>query len=77
MNYEMVPRPLIALLEGLLLIVFRKKISIFLEKAYQKFPTNKISEQFYKISYKVNPIYIFILGLVFILISIMTLFQNG
>ena len=77
MNHEMIPRSLIALLEGLLLIIFRKQISIFLEKTYQKFPTNKIGEQFYKISYKVDPMYILILGLVFILISIMTLFQNG
>jgi hypothetical protein len=75
MSAQLFPGPLIVTLQGVLLIIFRKKISIFLEKAYEKVPTNKISRQFYKISYKVSPIYIAILGVVFIMISFLMLFQ--
>lgn len=72
---QIFPGPLIGIAQGVLLIIFRKKISIALEKAYKKFPTNKISEQFYKISYKVNPIYIAILGVIFIAMSVIAIFQ--
>jgi hypothetical protein len=75
MSAQLVPGPLIGFLEGLLLIIFRKKISIYLEKAYEKFPTNKISGQFYKISYKVNPWYIASLGVVIIVMSIVAVLQ--
>ncbi len=69
------PGPLMGITYGILLIIFRKKISIYLEKAYQKFPTNKISEQFYKLSYKVNPIYIAILGIIIIAFGVIGMFQ--
>ncbi len=69
------PGPLIGMAQGVLLIIFREKISIFLEKSFQKFPTNKISEQFYKISYKVNPLYIAMLGIIFIALSVVSVFQ--
>lgn len=58
--------PLVGILQGLLLIIFREQISIFLEKVYKNFPTNKISSQFYKMSYQVRPVYIGILGAVLI-----------
>ncbi len=75
-NPQMIPGSLVSLAEGLLLIVFRSKISVFLERSYRKFPTNKISEQFYKVSYKVNPIYIAVLGCVFLIIAFIRLFQQ-
>ncbi len=66
---------MIGMAQGVLLIIFRKKISIALEKIYQKFPTNKISGQFYNISYKVNPIYIAMLGVTVIAMSVIAVFQ--
>ncbi len=72
----LVTGPPVGIAEGTLLIVFRKKIGVFLEKIYRKFPTNKISGQFYTISYKVNPVYIAILGCVIILLSCLALFRQ-
>ncbi len=72
---QIFPGPVIGMAQGVLLIIFRKKISIFLEKIFKCFPTNKISEQFYKISYKVNPLYIALLGVIFIALSVIAVFQ--
>jgi hypothetical protein len=70
MESQLFPDQLKGVLIGSLLIIFRKKISIFLEKFYKNFPISKIISQSYDISYRVNPIYITILGLVIIGIAI-------
>lgn len=70
MKSQLLPEQLKGVLYGLLLIIFRKKISIFLEKVYKNFPIiGKIGSQ-YGISYRVNPIYITIFGVVIIAVSI-------
>ncbi len=72
---QIVTGPLIGIAQGILLILFRKKLSSALERAYEKAPTNKISRQFYNMSYKVNPVYIAILGIIFIAVSVIAMFQ--
>lgn len=63
------------ILWGLLLKLSRANISVCLEKAFKKFPSNKKSAQFYKVSYKVNPVYIASVGVVFICFSVFAMFQ--
>ncbi len=75
MSISQIFHGMIGIAEGVLLIVFRKKLSIALEKSFQKLSCNKINEQFYKLSYKVNPIYIAILGVIFIMIGVIAAFQ--
>jgi len=75
MSINQVFHGMIGITQGVLLIIFRRKISIALEKTYQKFPSNKINEQFYELSYKVNPIYITILGVILIALGVIAMFQ--
>jgi hypothetical protein len=70
------PPQLRGVLIGVLLIVLRKQISTFLEKVYRKFPTNKISSQFYSISYRIRPVFLTILGVIIIGFSVLSYFST-
>jgi hypothetical protein len=76
MGPNLFPPQLKGVVIGLLFIIFRKPVSAFLEKVYQKFPTNKISGQFYKMSYRVRPVFLTILGVIIIGFSVLSYFST-
>jgi hypothetical protein len=54
---------------GVLLIVFRNKVAIYLEKIFIKFPKYRDGAKSLNYQYSVKPIYLVILGVIFILIA--------
>ena len=66
--------PIQGIIVGILLIVLRCKISIFLRKSVEKFPKYKDGEITFNLKYGIRPIFIIILGALFILISCYGLF---
>ena len=62
--------PIQGFLVGLLLIVFRKIVAVYIEKAFKKFPKYEEGTKSLHYQYVVKPIYITILGGIFILIAL-------
>ena len=61
--------PLQGFVIGFLLIIFRNKISFFLQQSVKKFPKYKDGEKTFNLNYSVKPIFILILGAIFITIA--------
>ena len=66
--------PIQGIIVGILLIVFRCKVSILLRKSVERFPKYKDGEETFNLKYGIRPIFIIILGALFILISCHGLF---
>jgi hypothetical protein len=66
--------PIQGIVVGVLLIVFRDKVAIFLRKSVERFPKYKDGEKTFNLKYSIRPIFIIILGVLFILISCYGLF---
>ena len=58
---------------GILAIIYRRKVSLFIQKAYEKFPKYEDGVKAFKISFTVRPIFITILAAIWILISLISL----
>ena len=64
---------IIPIIFGILAIIYRQKVSIFIQKAYEKFPKYEDGVKAFKISFTVRPVFITILATIWILISLMSL----
>jgi hypothetical protein len=60
---------------GIALIVFRKKVCVFLQKTYEKFPKYEDGIKTFNIKFTVRPFFITILGSIIIFMSIVGLIQ--
>jgi len=58
---------------GILAIIYRRKVSLFIQKTYEKFPKYEDGVKAFKISFTVRPVFITILAVIWILISLMSL----
>ena len=58
---------------GILAIIYRRKVSLFIQKAYEKFPKYEDGVKVFKISFTARPVFITILAVIWILISLMSL----
>jgi len=67
--------PLQGIIIGLCLIIFKEKVSRFLQKAFEKFPKYEDGAKSLNMKFEVRPVYLTILGLIFILISIAGFFE--
>ncbi|WPD24831.1 MAG: hypothetical protein SD837_09745 [Candidatus Electrothrix scaldis] len=66
--------PIRALVIGLLLIFFKKKVSQLIPKTFEKFPKYEEGAKVLKVKFEVNPNYIAVLGVVYIFIALRTFF---
>ena len=55
---------------GVILIVFRHKAANYIQKAFTKFPKYEDGAKTLNFQYSVKPIYLAILGVIFILIAV-------
>jgi len=60
---------------GLLFIIYRNKIALYLEKLIKFFPKYKEGEDLFKPTYTVRPFFFIILGLIYILMGFRALFS--
>jgi len=60
---------------GLCLIIFRKKVSQFIQKAFEKFPKYEEGINSQNVKFEVRPIHITIIGLIFLFIAIAGFFE--
>ena len=67
--------PFQGLIIGLCLIIFKEKVSLFLQKAFKEFPKYKDGVKSLRMKFEVQPFYIMVLGLIFILIAITGFFE--
>ena len=63
----------VPIIAGILAIIYRQKVSIFIQKAYERFPKYEDGVKAFKISFTVRPVFITILAVIWILISLMSL----
>ena len=63
----------VPIIAGILAIIYRRKVSFFIQKAYEKFPKYEDGVKAFKISFTVRPVFITILAVIWILISLMSL----
>ena len=73
-NLNFAPSPFGGIVIGAMIVLFRQKIAELLEKNYKNFPQNQSIIEPYKLSYKVRPIFVMIIGLVISIFSILGLF---
>ena len=64
---------IVPIIFGILAIIYRQKVSIFIQKTYEKFPKYEDGIKACKISFTVRPVFITILAVIWILISLMSL----
>jgi hypothetical protein len=67
--------PLQGIIIGLCLIIFRYKVSNFLQRALEKFPKYKSGVKSLNMRFDVHPSYLMILGIIFILVAIAGFFE--
>lgn len=61
--------PIQGFIVGTLLIVFRSQVAAYIEKGMTRFPKYEDGEKHFKLQYSVKPIYLVVLGVIFILIA--------
>ena len=66
-------RPTIGLILGILIIIFRKKICVYIEKLYNNFPIYKDGVKALNISFTVRPLFILVIGLLIIMFSLVSI----
>jgi len=59
---------------GLVLIIFRKQVSVFIQKGFEKFPKYEEGVKDFNIKFTVQPLYVSILGSLILAVSIFGLF---
>lgn len=64
--------PIIGLIMGASIIVFRKSISIFIESSYDKFPKYKNGVKAFNLRFSIRPFFIGLFGMVVIVLSIIS-----
>ena len=70
--------PMIGLFCGVCLVLFRKFISNFIKKGYEKFPKYEYGIKTLKIGFDLNPNYILFLGILICMLAILGfLFRIG
>ena len=62
--------PIQGFLIGVLLIVYRHNATAYVQKAFTKFPKYEDGANSLKYQYSVKPLYIVILGIIFIVIAV-------
>ena len=72
---RMYPEPINGIILGILLIVFRNKVCMFLQRVYEKFPKYEDGVKMLNIKFTIRPIFITILGSLILIISIFALIQ--
>jgi hypothetical protein len=63
---------IIPIIAGILAIIYRRKVSLFIQKAYEKFPKYEDGVKAFNINFSVRPGFITILAVIWILISLMS-----
>ena len=63
---------IVPIIAGILAIIYRRKVSLFIQKAYEKFPKYEDGVKTFKISFTVRPGFVTILAVIWILISLMS-----
>ena len=63
----------VPIIVGILAIIFRRRVSLFIQKVYERFPKYEDGVEAFKISFTVRPIFITILAAIWILISLISL----
>jgi len=58
------------LIIGICLIFFRDKIAVYLPKIFEKFPKYQAGMDGFNVKFEMRPVFITILGVIFILMSI-------
>lgn len=58
---------------GVLLIVFRNQIALFIENVMTRFPKYQDGESHFKWKYSVRPVYLAMLGSIFIFVALRVL----
>ncbi|MCP3875588.1 MAG: hypothetical protein GY699_20845 [Desulfobacteraceae bacterium] len=67
--------PLQGLVTAFVLIIFRKKVSELIQKAFERFPKYEDGVKAMNVSFKVKPSHITIIALMFLFISILGFFE--
>ena len=62
--------PIEGLIIGICLIVFSKKVGLFLQKSFDKFPKYKDGVETFNIKFEVRPVFIVIIGFIFVAIGL-------
>jgi hypothetical protein len=68
--------PLISFIVGILVIIFRKKIGLYIQKSYESFPQYKDGVQTFKMQFSVKPVYIIVVGTIICLFSFISLIAS-
>ena len=71
----MYPAPINGIIFGVVLIVFRKKVCMLLQKLFEYFPKYENGIKTLNMKFTIRPIFITILGGLIVLVSIVGLFQ--
>ena len=65
--------PIIGLIIGIIIIIFRTNVCEYLQKTYENFPQNKEAVESLNIKFTIRPIFITILGVIISLFSLFAL----
>jgi len=68
--------PLISLIVGILVIIFRNKIGLYIQKSYESFPQYKDGVKTFKMKFSVKPAYIVIVGIIIFFFSFISLIAS-
>jgi hypothetical protein len=68
--------PLISSIVGILVIIFRNKIGLYIQKSYENFPQYKDGVQTFKMKFSVKPVYIVVVGIIICLFSFISLIAS-
>ena len=68
--------PLISFIVGILSIIFRNKICLYVQKSYENFPQYKDGVQTFKMQFSVRPVYIVVVGIIICLFSFISLIAS-
>ena len=65
--------PLISFIVGIIVIIFRNKICLYIQKSYENFPQYKDGVKTFKMQFSVKPVYIVVVGIIICLFSTISL----
>jgi len=63
----------VSIIVGILAIIYRRKVSLFIQKVYERFPKYEDGVEAFKINFSIRPVFITILAAIWILISLISL----
>jgi len=68
--------PISGMFFGLILVVFREKMSLLISKTYESFPHDKNMAKEWNVSFKVRPIFVATIGSILIIFSLVGLVKG-